>query len=161
MFTTNVYEKEETMRERYQLFTTIIANINRSIKRIKTEEMAEFDLKSVHLSCLYYLHKQSMTAKELCRVCEEDKANVSRCVEYLEENGYINPRPTGSKRYKAPLELTEQGHKAAEIINVRVGMILDAASVGISNADREILYRSLGIISENLQKICDNYDAEE
>ena len=149
------------MRERYQLFTTIIANINRSIKRIKTEEMAEFDLKSVHLSCLYYLHKESMTAKELCRVCEEDKANVSRCVEYLEDNGYIKARPKDSKRYKAPLELTEQGHRAAEIINRRVGMILDEASVGISDSDREILYRSLGIISENLQRICDNYDAEE
>ena len=149
------------MRERYQLFTTIIANINRSIKRIKTEEMAEFDLKSVHLSCLYYLHKESMTAKELCRVCEEDKANVSRCVEYLEDNGYIKARPKDAKRYKAPLELTEQGHSAAEIINRRVGMILDEASVGISDSDREILYRSLGIISENLQKICDNYDAEE
>ncbi len=149
------------MRERYQLFTTIIANINRSIKRIKTEEMAEFDLKSVHLSCLYYLHKGSLTAKELCRVCEEDKANVSRCVEYLEENGYIKKRPKDAKRYKAPLELTERGHSAAEIINSRIGMILDEASVGISDADREILYRSLGIISENLQKICDNYDAEE
>lgn len=147
------------MSQRYQLFTTLIANINRSIKRIKTEEMAEFDLKSVHVSCLYYLHKESLTVKELCNVCEEDKANVSRCVEYLEENGYIKRRPKDAKRYKAPLELTEKGHQTAEVINVKVDRILDEASSGLSDGDRDILYRSLGIISENLQKICDSYDS--
>lgn len=150
------------MQERYRLFTTLITNINRSIKRIKTEEMAEFELKSVHLSCLYYLHKEgSLTAKELCRVCEEDKANISRCVELLEENGYIKPRPKDTKRYKTPLELTEKGHSAAEVIDAKVDRILEEASSGLSDSDRDILYRSLGLISENLQKICDNYDAEE
>lgn len=150
------------MRERYHLFTTLIANINRNIKRIKIEEMSEFDLKSIHVSCLYYLHTEgSLTAKQLCEVCEEDKANVSRCAEYLEENGYIKERPKNTKRYKAPLELTERGHKAAEIINSKVSKIIEEASGGVSDAEREVLYKSLGIICDNLQGICDKYDAEE
>lgn len=150
------------MKERYQQFTTLIANINRCIKRIKIEEMSEFDLKSIHVSCLYYLQRDGLlTAKQLCEVCEEDKANVSRCVEYLEENGFIKARPKDGKRYKTPLELTEKGHVAAEIINSKVSKILDEAGAGVSDAERETLYRSLGIICDNLQKICDNYDAEE
>ncbi len=150
------------MQERYHLFTTFITNINRNIKRIKIEEMSEFDLKSIHVSCLYYLHRDGgMTAKQLCEVCDEDKANISRCVEYLEENGFINPRPKNAKRYKAPLELTEKGYQTAEIICFKVSKILEETSVGVSNEERDMFYKTLAIISENLQKICDNYDSEE
>ncbi len=150
------------MRERYQLFTTLIANVNRNIKRIKIEEMSEFGLKSIHVSCLYYLHRDGgLTAKQLCEVCEEDKANVSRCVEYLEENGFIKARPKDGKRYKASLELTEKGQSTAEVINSKVSKILDEVSAGVSDTEREILYRSLGIICDNLQRICENYDAKE
>ena len=41
--------------ERFQTFTVLITSINRSIHKIKTEEMAEFNLKSAHVNCLYYL----------------------------------------------------------------------------------------------------------
>lgn len=43
------------MEERFETFTVLIARINRGIKRIKAEEMAEFGLKGPHVSCLYYL----------------------------------------------------------------------------------------------------------
>ena len=71
------------MQERFQTFTVLITKLNRCIRKIKTEEMAEFDLKSPHVSCLYYLYKaDSLTAKELCDICEEDKANISRSFIY-------------------------------------------------------------------------------
>ena len=69
------------MEERFQVFTVLIAGINRSILRIKTEEMSEFNLRSSHVSCLYYLYKkESLTAREICNLCGEDKANISRAV---------------------------------------------------------------------------------
>ena len=78
------------MQERFKTFTVLISKINRSIKKIKTEEMDEFNLKSHHVSCLYYLYKSnSLTAKELCDICAEDKAALSRSLEDLERNGYI------------------------------------------------------------------------
>ena len=43
------------MEERFETFTILIARISRSIKRIKSEEMADFELKGPHVSCLYYL----------------------------------------------------------------------------------------------------------
>ena len=54
------------MEKRYETFTVLIASINRSIRRLKTEAMAEYGLKSPHVSCLYYLFKRpGMTAAEL------------------------------------------------------------------------------------------------
>jgi len=73
------------MEERFQAFTVLIGSINRSIHRIKTGEMSEFQLRSSHVSCLYYLFKSgSLTAKEICTLCEEDKANISRAVRFLD-----------------------------------------------------------------------------
>ena len=149
------------MDERFKLFTTLVANVNRSIRRIKTEEMSEFNLKSVHVSCIYYLYREGeLTVSELCEVCEEDKANISRAVEHLEECGYIEKRPKDSKRYKTPLELTESGRKVGVIISDKIDLIIAQASDGVSEQERNILYRSLGIICENLQNICDHYDTE-
>ena len=86
------------MDERFKTFTVLMANINRSIRKIKTEEMAEFRLKSPHVSCLYYLYKENaLTAKELCDICEEDKANISRTIDYLETNGYLVRQPQDNK----------------------------------------------------------------
>ena len=77
------------MQQRFEAFTVLIAKISRSIRRIKAEEMSEFHLKGPHVSCLYYLTQLGpLTAGQLCDRCEEDKAAVSRSLEYLEQNGY-------------------------------------------------------------------------
>ena len=136
-----------------------MANINRSIRKIKTEEMAEFHLKIPHVSCLYYLYKKdTLTAKELCDICEEDKANVSRALDYLQTNGYLVRQNEENKKYKSHLALTEMGRSVAGKIVEKIDRILEEAGEGISDADREIMYRSLFQISTNLQKRCNQYD---
>ena len=66
------------MEERFQAFTVLVANLNRCIYKIKTEEMAEYNLKSSHVSCIYYIYRYgSLTPTELCDLCGEDKANIS------------------------------------------------------------------------------------
>lgn len=147
------------MEERFKTFTVLIAGINRCIRRIKTEEMAEFNLKSPHVSCLYYLYKaNSLTAKELCDICEEDKANISRSVKYLEENGYITCESKNVKRYQSPLLLTEKGRAIGGLVAEKIDAILENASIGLEESERIILYRSLTLIHDNLQKICSNYN---
>ena len=147
------------MQERFQTFTVLITKLNRCIRKIKTEEMAEFDLKSPHVSCLYYLYKSdSLTAKELCDICEEDKANISRSIEYLEANGYIVCHSKTEKRYKSPLVLTEKGIEVAKKITKKINNLLFHAGTGLSEEDRNIMYRSLAIVCENLQSFCDAYE---
>lgn len=147
------------MDERFQLFTVLITSINRSIRRIKTEEMAEFELKSHHVSCLYYLYKEgALTAKELCDICEEDKANISRSIKDLESRGYLFCNTKRMKRYQSPLELTEQGKLLAARIEAKVNHVLSIASKGLSDEERQMMYHCLETIDQNLQSICNQYD---
>ena len=151
------------MRERFETFTVLISSISRSIRRLKTEETAEYNLKSPHVSCLYYLYKaESMTAAELCEVCDEDKAAVSRSILHLEQNGYLVRNPDASKnqtgagkRYRAPLMLTERGKEVAVQLAERIDRVLDEVAEGVSEEEREILYRCLIRIDRNLEWMCE------
>lgn len=146
------------MQNRFETFTLLITSINRSIQRIKSEEMAEFDLKSSHVSCLYFLYKEnSLTARDLCEICGEDKANVSRSIKFLEQNGFLICESTEGKRYLCAIKLTEKGSKVGRLISSKIDSILDEASAGLTDADRRSLYRSLNTISDNLNKICSEY----
>lgn len=132
--------------------------LNRSIHRIKTQEMAKYNLKSPHVSCLYYLSKYgALTAKQLCDVCEEDKAAVSRSVEYLEEEGFISCNSTAQKRYKAAFNLTEKGNEVAAGIARTIDQVVALAGEGLDDADRRAMYASLEKIDANLSKICEKY----
>ncbi len=147
------------MEERYQLFTTLIAKCARSVKRIKSNEMSGMNLKSFYVSCLYYLYanEQPMTAKELCDVCEEDKAYVSRSVDALEKDGYVVCQSKTAKRYNSPISLTEKGILVAKEVASRVDTIVERASEGLSDENRKIFYASLSLICNNLERICEKY----
>ena len=40
------------MKERFETFTVLINRISRNIRKIKNQEMAEYNLRSSHISCL-------------------------------------------------------------------------------------------------------------
>lgn len=142
------------MKERFEIFNMLINRISRSIRRIKNHEMAEYHLRSPHISCLYYLYSEkNITATELCERCEEDKATISRSLDYLEENGYIIRKSKQTKRYRAPLVLTEKGMEAGKKITEKVGYVLDKIEKVLTEEDRITLYRSLFIISDSLENV--------
>ena len=123
--------------------------------------MSSFGLKSTHVSILYYLYKEDgLTAKELCDVCEEDKAAVSRSILALEKEGYIGCESKTEKRYKSPIKLTDKGRQTGKQIVEKIDRILNSASLGLSEENRNIFYQSLELITENLKNICENYDEE-
>lgn len=140
------------MDANFEAFTVLISRISRSIKRIKTEEMAEFQLKGTHVSCLYYLYlSDSMTAAELCERTEEDKAALSRSLEYLEAQGYLTGPDKGARRYKYPLHLTKKGRAVGQAVADKVSRIASQASCDLTETEREIMYRSLGQICARLE----------
>ena len=146
------------MKERYESFTGLIAKIGRYIKRVKSEEMAEYDLKGPHVSCHYQLYNRGpLTAKQLSDLCDEDKAAISRSIEYLEEHGYILSDSTVKKRDKSRLTLTEEGMRVGAVLTEKINSILDVASSGITDEERAVMYKCLMTISDNLKKICDEY----
>ena len=147
------------MDERFETFTVLINQLSRSIRRIKAEQMESINLKGPHVSCLYYLSKDGpLTAAELCDRCEEDKAAVSRSLEYLEQNGYLQI-PEG-KRYRRPLMLTQKGAAAGAEVSRRIDSIVALASCDVLEDDRLAMYRALSIISKNLEKIYQNKEKQ-
>ena len=147
------------MDERFETFTVLINQISRSIRRIKAEQMESINLKGPHVSCLYHLSKNGpLTAAELCDRCEEDKAAVSRSLDYLEQNGYLQI-PEG-KRYRRPLVLTQKGSAAGAEVSRRIDSIVALASCDVLEEDRLAMYRALSIISKNLEKIYQNKEKQ-
>ena len=144
------------MRQRFETFTVLINKINRNIRKLKNQEMAEYGLRSTHVTCLYYLYSaQSLTATELCERCEEDKATISRALDFLEKKGFIECRSRTAKRYKSPLYLTEKGKEAGKKVFDAVDRVLDQVDEGLTEEQRSVFYTYLTVISDNLEKITD------
>ena len=121
--------------------------------------MAEYDLRSAHISCLYYLFVSDVqTATDIVEKCEEDKATISRSLEYLEKEEYIIRR---GKRYNSIIELSEKGRKTAEEIAARIHHVLDEVSFDFSDEQRTILYESLFKIADRLEEIQKRIDEGE
>ena len=145
------------MQQRYELFCALTNKISRSIKKIKNMETEEFGLRSPHVSCVYYLYiADGLTATELCDRCEEDKASISRALDYLETNGFLVCESKSQKRYKSPLHLTALGRSVGEKIHQRISRVLDEVSGELSEEERIAFYRSLTVISNSLEQYVKN-----
>lgn len=145
------------MQERFETFTVLMNRISRNIRKIKNQEMAEYNLRSAHVSCLYYLYALDIaTATDLCERCEEDKATISRALEYLENNGFITRDTECTKRYKSPVLLTHKGLEAGKKIANKIDGVLDEISGSLTEEERVAFYRSLTIISESLEAVSKN-----
>lgn len=145
------------MQERFETFTVLINRISRNIRKIKNQEMAEYNLRSVHVSCLYYLYsEENLTATDLCERCEEDKATISRALDYLHTNGYLTYESKSAKKYKTQIIPTEKGSAVGKKIADKISGVLEEISAGLTEEERVAFYRSLSIISESLEAVASN-----
>ena len=142
------------MQERFNAFTVLIGKINRSIRRLKSDATKKYNLKGPHVSCLYYLYSCGpLTAKEICDICDEDKGAMSRSIDFLEKEGFIECDVSAKKRYKSRFMLTDKGVEVGRAFSDRIDEVLQESSSGVSEENRKIFYQSLNAICENLCKI--------
>jgi len=142
------------MKNKYKEFTILIGKIGKIIKKLKSEEMKEYGLNSLHVSCIYYLYiEKSLTSKEISDMCNEDKGAISRALEYLEKNGFITCEDNNKKRYRSQLFLTDKGKDVGEIISNKINNLLEEASRGVTEENRKIMYQTLSLICDNLYEI--------
>jgi DNA-binding MarR family transcriptional regulator len=121
--------------------------------------MKEFQLKTPHVACIYYLYsKGTMTAKDLSDICDEDKAAISRALIYLEKKNYIFYESVARKRYKEPIMLTEKGKEVGKVIKEKIEEILQQSSNGLTSEELAIVYHGLSVIGKDLQTLCDIYE---
>ena len=136
---------------RFRSFVTGITVCYKSIQQIKSLEMTEFGLKGTHAMCLFFLHHQDedgLTAAQLCQLCEEDKAAVSRTLTILQNKGYI---VSEDKKYRARLVLTDSGREVAKRMDDMIEQWVGFGGSGISDEDRATFYRVLESIALNLR----------
>ena len=139
------------MIQRFDAFVSGITSCYKYIQRIKSMEMTEFGLKGTHVMCLYYLRQNptGLTASQLCGLCAEDKAAISRTVSDLRSRGYITS--LSEKAYRAMLTLTAAGQELARKFDHLIELWVAIGGDGLSDTERSDFYRSLSSINENLR----------
>lgn len=141
------------MIDRFGNFVGKISTINKNIQKIKTNKMKEFGLSGNHVMCLCYLaqYPGGLTATKLCELISIDKAATSRALSELVEKGYVYyPNLDHHKKYRAPAVLTEKGQETTGKIDDIICNAVDKIGSGITDEEREIMYRSLDKISEGI-----------
>ena len=146
------------MLNRFGAFVAGITACYKYIQRIKTMEMTEFGLKGTHAMCLFYLHHstQGLTAAQLCQLCDEDKAAISRTLSELEGKGYLQAR--AGKKYRAEITLTPEGKALAQKMDALIENWVAAGGDGLTESQRNSFYQSLELIASNLKE---KYENEE
>lgn len=151
------------MLDRFNRFVKEITSLYRTVQKIKLLEMDEFGLKGMHVMCLHYLynHPDGLTAVQLCALCDEDKAAISRAISTLEEKGLVTQSQTGrQKKYRSLIFLTETGKEVALSESLKIKNAIDAGGEGLCDEERETLYSCLERISENLKRYLEEKDAQ-
>ena len=150
--------------ERFESFTTSVTKAYKCIQKIKLAETERMGLKANHVMYLYHLGKKTegLTAKELCKLCIEDKAAVSRTIVDLIKKGFVKPSETDSvRKYRTKFVLTPEGYERNKQLNEAIAMAVSKASSSLNEDDRETFYRVFFDITDNLEMICDLYGQEK
>lgn len=143
------------MLQRFEHFTSAISAIHRDIQKIERDEMEKQGLRGAFTQYLLAVSRypQGVTAATLCEVCDKDKAAVSRALTELEAKGLLRKENDGSGQYRAKVFLTPTGEEAVSFVRTRVCTAMELAGSGLSDRDREVFYRALDLLGNNLQDI--------
>lgn len=79
------------MLDRFERFSFAISEISRCWRKLASEEMLKYGLKSPHATYLTTIYKypQGITVPQLCEVCGKDKSDASRMLAILEKKGLV------------------------------------------------------------------------
>jgi DNA-binding MarR family transcriptional regulator len=102
-----------------------------------------------------------LTPAELSEASSVDKALISRIISELTEKGFVTTAPSGGRRYKARLLLTEEGRKVADYIADAVSDIQKKVSGNIPAEDLEVFYRTLFTLQTNFRNLAEEGDNQE
>lgn len=151
------------MLGRFKEFTKNISLAYKYLIKIKSFGIREFGLKGSHLMCLFYIgeSENGLTATELCRLCCEDKAAISKALSALGDNGYVVLENGENKKYRSTYLLTEAGMQVVDSVKEKIFSAVSLGGNGLSEEDREVFYRSLQVIVDNLAAISKKYSGED
>lgn len=144
------------MIERFEHFTYATNEIMRFWRKLAGEEMEKHGLKGSHAIYFTLLAKHretGMTAAQICEDCGRDKADVSRMMAILEQKGLLVKEGCHQNLYNGVFKLTDRGWQLAETVMERAGKAVELAGRGLSEESREVFYRALDTIVENMREL--------
>lgn len=142
--------------ERFREFSGLVSRAEKALQRVKTENVKDYGLRGVHVSCLLALHErpEGLTATELASVCGVDRAQISRVTAELRGLDLVcEASPGPRRRYRGALELTDEGRAAAAEMAGIVDEKLQRVSGDIPPEELTVFYRVFGAIVERLEKL--------
>lgn len=138
---------------RFEIFSTSVSQLLKTVQSLKSKKMAQYGLKGTNALCLCQILESGsgLTAIELARQGEIDKAQVSRCMAELIERGYVYRDDQNGRRYKQKYRLTPEGTAVATDINDVVSSIQSTIHKDVTAEELDAFYRTL-------YKLCDNFN---
>ena len=148
--------------DRLDRFMNMTGSAAKSITKIKHKKMSKYGLGSTHTTCLrrLYAAENGLTRTQLSKLCELDKAQITRIVGELSNKGFVIEESKGSG-YKKKIFLTDSGREmTAEIYRV-VLELNEYVSGSIPQEDIDHFYRVFEKICLGLRKAEQILDEED
>ncbi len=140
------------MLERFERFSFAISEITRCWRKLATEELAKYGLKSPHARYLttMYQYPDGIAVPKFCEITGKDKSDASRMIAVLEEKGLAKKKGVGGSLYRGLWVLTDEGRAAAEHVVLRAGKAVELSGKDLNEETRTIFYKALDSITINL-----------
>ena len=151
------------MIRRFKDFTKYISLAYKYLLKIKSDGIKEFGLKGSHVMCLFYIgeSENGLTATNLCQLCCEDKAAISKALSALYEKGYIVLENDENKKYRSSYFLTDAGREIIERLNDKIRAAVSGGGAGLTDEERDIFYRCLSKIVTNLEDVSKSFSVTD
>ena len=140
--------------DRFDKFYHLISCSGKSIQKLKVLGMLPFGLTGAHTMCLRHLYnsEDGLTRTKMVRLCDIDKAQVSRVINDLCAKGYVIETENENINYRKRLKLTPLGKDITEKINKLIVDINAYVSADIEPEELEIFYRVFTKLCERLKE---------
>ena len=140
------------MLDRFERFSFAISEISRCWRKLASEELAKYGLKSPHATYLTTMYKypDGITVPKLCEVSGKDKSDASRMIAILEEKGLACKKDVGGSLYRGVWILTDEGRAAAAQVSIRASRAVELAGKDLDDQTRDIFYKALESVTSNL-----------
>ena len=139
--------------DRFDKFNHLTSSAIKSIHRLKVMGMLPFGLTAAHTMCLRHLYNypEGITRTKLVRLCDIDKAQISRIINDLCAKGYVIETENENINYRKRLKLSPLGKDTTEAINQKVLRVNEFVSEDIPEEQLKNFYKTLETICENLK----------
>ena len=145
--------------DRFTAFALNLANIERSLHKMKSKKMAEYGLRATHLMCMVqiFCHEDGLTSTEIARTCAIDKAFVSRITADLVDRKFVmfNEKYNDGRKYRQKFVLTEEGMKVMHEISDAVDKVIEKIYDQVSEEELKNFYKILEVLNNSINLATD------